>query len=164
SVVRMLIHCSSMGSGGHSPGRHHSLVLPPAPSHWAWVISLKPRPLHSPWPLQEVLAVMQAFWPSQPLTPKHFPSPVWASCIASAGRVLRRVAAIRARAAPVTVLDFVDMVMISLGGIGAGRAWPVQGKHRHSCRAYLSRRPARHRKGMGRHYRAGGTLDKQEMA
>src|SRR3990167_3417318 len=117
----MLIRHSSNGSGVQSPWQHHSLVLPPASSHLAWVISWKPCPLHSPWPLQAFLAVMQSFCPLQALTPKHFTSAVLASCAACAGRVVKRLAATRARAAPVAALDFFDIVGISLGGIGSGR-------------------------------------------
>jgi hypothetical protein len=36
------------------------------------VISTKPLPLHEFWPLQELLALLQADWPLQEFTPVHF--------------------------------------------------------------------------------------------
>src|ERR1700748_314805 len=43
-----------------------------AASHLAWVISTKPLPLQEVWPLQELLALLQADLPLQELTPSHF--------------------------------------------------------------------------------------------
>jgi hypothetical protein len=42
-----------------------------AASHCFWVSSLNPWPLHEFWPLQELLADLQADCPLQALTPVH---------------------------------------------------------------------------------------------
>jgi hypothetical protein len=43
-----------------------------AASHCFWVSSLNPWPLHEFWPLQELLADLQADCPLQTLTPVHW--------------------------------------------------------------------------------------------
>ena len=52
-----------------------------AASQSALVISMKPLPLQEFWPLQELLALLQADWPLQEFTPSqwtcHRPPPPW---------------------------------------------------------------------------------------
>lgn len=47
----------------------YSPTLPPALSHSALVMALKPWPLHTAWPLQAFSAVLQSFMPLQDVTP-----------------------------------------------------------------------------------------------
>src|ERR1700761_3238516 len=54
-----------------STGWSYLPALALAASHLAWVISTKPWPLQEFWPLQELLALLQADLPLQELTPSH---------------------------------------------------------------------------------------------
>ncbi len=75
--------------------------LPPAFSQSALVASVKPLPLHSLWPAQALVAVLQALVPLQALAPTQWPL---ASAAALAGAemapAMRSEAAAAARAEP----------------------------------------------------------------
>jgi hypothetical protein len=77
-----------------------------AASHWAFVISRKPWPLHEFIPLQEFLALLQEDCPLQLLTPVHL---ILASCAWAAGVpiVENRIAAAAAIAMPDVLWDLI---------------------------------------------------------
>src|ERR1700748_2947424 len=69
-----------------------------AASHFAWVISTKPLPLQEFWPLQELLAVLQAEWPLQEFTPSHLTLASSAALAVATNAVENITAAAAARA------------------------------------------------------------------
>ena len=71
---------------------------PPASSHWALVISMKPLPLQLFIPLQLLVAVLHELWPLHELAPMHLPT---LPALAVMGAVANRAAAVTASAAPV---------------------------------------------------------------
>jgi hypothetical protein len=77
-----------------------------AASHWAFVISRNPWPLHEFIPLHEFLALLQEDWPLQELTAVHLilASSAWADVVA---RVENRSAAAAAMAMPDALCDLI---------------------------------------------------------
>src|SRR5579862_1587396 len=87
------------------PAFDHLPALALAASHSAWVIIMNPLPLQEFWPLQALLALLQAECPLQEFTPWHF---IFASsaCAAVSGALENTTAAAAARATPDRIREF----------------------------------------------------------
>ena len=86
-----------------------------AASQSFWVSSLNPWPLQEFWPLQELLADLQADCPLQELTPVQC-TLASSACAALKGATLNSRAAAAATAAPDTVLVVALDISIPRGG------------------------------------------------
>jgi hypothetical protein len=88
------------------------------------VISTKPLPLHEFWPLQELLALLQADWPLQEFTPVHFTFASAAVAFVTAA-IEKTIAAAAARA---TLDIFREFIRVSPRTLGT--RFDRKGRHR----------------------------------
>src|SRR3984957_640531 len=101
-----------------SPARSRPVYLPAAlafaASQSALVISTKPLPLQEFWPLQELLALLQADWPLQEFTPVHFTFA--SSAVAFVTAAIEKI--IAAAAARATLDIFREFIRVSPRTLG----------------------------------------------
>jgi hypothetical protein len=88
------------------PALDQDFALAFAASQSAWVIILNPVPLQEFWPLQELLALLQADWPLQEFTPEHFTFASSALAVVTA-TVENMTAAAAARATRERLFEFI---------------------------------------------------------